>query len=324
MPGQIDTETLSFTLPLHLQSDPFGNMAQVYKKEEDMPSKPLVVSGNANFLFGADPEGFIFDGDTPVPASEAGLPGTKQSPFEVMGGAIQIDGMAAEFNIDPAPDFETWNDNIETAMAELEALVTAQGLTIKYVPSVQFPKEVFDKARDDDKELGCQPDLDAWSGGVNPPPMLSDELMYTRCAGGHLHVGWTENEKLYDLQHVLACQDLVKQFDWYLGAWSVLQDPDNIRRKLYGKMGACRYKPYGVEYRVLSNFWVNSKALRLEAWNRMIHAINGMSTIYLPERIPNELTDRLRKMINESQTDDIITDMCRYPLETLNLRSCQW
>jgi hypothetical protein len=34
-------------------------------------------------------------------------------------------------------------------------------------------------------------------------------------------------------------------------------DKDTERRKLYGKPGAFRPKPYGCEYRVLSNAWVD-------------------------------------------------------------------
>jgi hypothetical protein len=34
-------------------------------------------------------------------------------------------------------------------------------------------------------------------------------------------------------------------------------DKDKERRKLYGKPGAFRPKPYGCEYRVLSNAWVD-------------------------------------------------------------------
>jgi hypothetical protein len=41
-----------------------------------------------------------------------------------------------------------------------------------------------------------------------------------------------------------------------------------LRRELYGKAGAFRPKPYGVEYRVLSNRWLNSEALIRWVYNQ--------------------------------------------------------
>jgi hypothetical protein len=35
-------------------------------------------------------------------------------------------------------------------------------------------------------------------------------------------------------------------------------DKDTERRQMYGKAGANRLKSFGFEYRVLSNFWLNS------------------------------------------------------------------
>jgi hypothetical protein len=35
-------------------------------------------------------------------------------------------------------------------------------------------------------------------------------------------------------------------------------DGTSVRRSLYGKAGCCRLKPYGVEYRTVSNFWASN------------------------------------------------------------------
>lgn len=285
---------------------------RIQTEEEDMPSKPLVPK--AGFTFGCDPEAFVFDGDKPVPAAMAGIPGTKEEPYEVLGGAVQVDGMAAEFNIDPVDNYEDWESNITLVVDQLKSLLP-EGLELRFTSAVTFDEDVFEKADDYSKALGCMPDVDAWTGGMNPP--ANPENPYLRCAGGHLHVGWTENELLSDLQHMLNCQDLVKQFDWFLGGWGVLQDPDNRRRELYGRMGACRYKPYGVEYRVLSPFWVETKDLRLAVWNRMNAAINAMAQMFIPERLPKQYEGLLRTGINESKMDPHLLHTCEYPLQTL-------
>jgi hypothetical protein len=48
----------------------------------------------------------------------------------------------------------------------------------------------------------------------------------------------------------------VRYMDLYLAVPSILMDDGIERKQLYGKKGAFRPKPYGTEYRVLSNFWI--------------------------------------------------------------------
>lgn len=273
----------------------------------------IPVTAKAGFSFGADPEGFLFKDGKPIPAAGI-IPGTKQEPFKVKKGAVQVDGMAAEYNIDPATTYEEWEENHTSVIAELRGMLP-EGVTLEFVPAVTFDPDLFDAAPDDAKELGCQPDFDAWSGGVNNPP--NPDNPYTRCAGGHVHFGWTKDEDPCDLQHLLNCQDLVKQLDWMLGGWSVSHDPDTIRRTLYGKMGACRYKDYGVEYRVLSNFWVDDPKLRLQVWNRMNHAIHVMAETFLPDRAPR-LEKTLRNLINQGVRDEEFDYLANYPIMTID------
>jgi len=234
-----------------------------------------------DITFGADPEMFILNKKGEAVCPEKFLPGTKSEPYKVDGGALQVDGMAAEINIDPSSSFEEFNGNINKVMAELSHHLP-DGYSVEIVPSMVFTEDNFLKASDEAKELGCTPDYNAWSGEVNPPPDASfNPLM--RCAGGHFHIGFDHDQSVGDIQHVMNCCDLVKQLDWYLGLWSLSQDSDTLRRTLYGKAGACRIKPYGVEYRVLSNFWLKDEKLRLESWNRMVAAVNGMKKEWMPD-----------------------------------------
>lgn len=271
----------------------------------------IAAKAKKGFKFGADPELFVFRNGELVSAHDL-LPGTKRDPFKVKQGAVQVDGMAAEFNIDPATSFEEFNDNIETVLGEMRALLPKDA-ELRALSAVRFPKEVFDAAPPVAKELGCSPDFDAWTGQINPPPRLPDDP-YLRTAAGHLHIGWTDDGDLASLQHILACQDLVKQLDWYLGVWSVSKDPDNTRRSLYGKAGACRYKPYGVEYRVLSNFWVLDPSLRLDVWNRMVNAISAMRSSFLPRDMPKDLSERVVGSINNGEVDDFLRQTALIPI----------
>lgn len=311
---------VSLAPPYHGLTSKHTRRTKSRAEEEDVTTPMTPKKG---FTFGCDPEGFIFKGDKPIPAAEAGIPGTKESPCKLFGDvAVQVDGMAAEFNIPPVNNYDDWEGYITLAVDQLKSLLP-EGLELRFTPTARFDQETFDRADDYSKQLGCMPDVDAWSGGMNPPPNL-DEDPYLRCAGGHLHVGWTENELLSDVQHILNCQDLTKQFDWFLGAWSVLEDPDPVRRQLYGKVGACRYKPYGVEYRVLSSFWVNTKELRLAVWNRMNAAINAMANCYMPEKLPKTIHDRLKTSINAGQKDDQLLAIGHYPIQTLQYANRQF
>lgn len=289
-----------------------------FKLDKDLkePRRP-----KKGFTFGCDPEGFLFDKKTNLPVPAAGIiPGTKHEPFKVKKGAIQVDGMAVEFNIDPASSYEEWEENITTVIKQLEKKLP-KNLEIRWIPSVTFPEAAFDEAPDENKILGCDPDFDAWSGAPNPPP--NPENPYVRCAGGHLHVGFTKDESLHDLQHLMNCQDLGKQLDWYLGGWSVFIDKDKVRRNLYGKMGAIRYKDYGLEYRVLSNFWVPTPEFRLEVWNRMVIAVDFMSSLYLPDRAGPKLTNWLREAIDRRNVHPELMNIMEFPLKTTSPARCR-
>lgn len=262
------------------------------------------------FKFGCDPEVFVVDSDG-KPVSPDFIPGTKDEPFKVKYGAVQRDGMAAEFNIDPAETFHDFNRNINAVMNQLKSMIP-KGHSLAIIPSTVFPLSEWEKAPDFAKELGCSPDFDAWTGGCNPPPTPPQETL--RCAGGHIHIGWTDNAQMDDAQHILNCRDLVKQLDWFVGSWSIKQDPDPVRRNLYGKAGACRYKPYGVEYRVLSNFWIKNTQSRLALWNRVNSAINEMSGLFIPEK-GSFMNDYLIHSINTSKLHNKLYGI-RYPIQT--------
>lgn len=269
------------------------------------------------FTFGADPEMFIVDSDGNAVSAAGLIPGTKEEPYPVKFGAVQVDGMAAEFNIDPASNFAEFNRNIIAVVGQLTKMLP-HGLSLACRPSIVFSPEAFEATSEESKMLGCTPDFNAWTDRLNPPPDPSDNPLM-RCAGGHIHIGW-EVDDPDSLTHVINCRDLVKQLDWYLGAWSLQMDDDTNRRKLYGKAGACRIKPYGVEYRTLSNFWVSSVARRRAVWNRTQQAILDMRNHYAPERLP-KWNSALVEAINTSRRNSTLEARLQYPIRTIHTTS---
>lgn len=201
-------------------------------------------------LVGADPELFLKLGNKFVGA-EGVIPGTKYKPYKVPKGAVQVDGMAVEFNIDPASSEDMFVDHIQSVMGTLDEMVGEHKLLCR--PSIKFSKGVWTEADDNSKILGCEPDFNAYTGEANPKPEGPDRF---RTAAGHIHIGWTEGEDTNDPHHILECETIVKELDFRLGYPSLLMDADKERRTLYGAAGAYRPKSYGLEYRVLSNFWL--------------------------------------------------------------------
>lgn len=230
-----------------------------------------MVKPKMKILMGCDPELFVtVDGK---PRGAYGLiPGTKESPFKVKGGAYQVDGMALEFNIDPAKTENQFVKNITTVMQRLRADVPSE-YKFHIKPSVRFHHAILAKAPDEAKELGCQPDLSAYTMAENPKPDSNTTL---RTASGHIHIGLEEGADITSEEHFLKYATLCKHLDLFLGIRSLEWDKDQTRRKLYGNPGAMRLKPYGMEYRVLSNAWLEREELVRFVYQQTIRCINDL------------------------------------------------
>lgn len=236
-------------------------------------------------LIGADPELFAAK-DGKLVNAHGLVKGTKKQPHPVSFGAVQVDGMALEFNIAPAEDEDMFVHNIAYVMRELASMVPDHKLAI--VPTMFFTEEEMEEFPAQSLELGCDPDLCAYTMELNPPP---DADMLMRTAAGHVHLGWGEEPSLGD------AAVLVKQLDVFLGLPSLLRDPDEERRKLYGKAGAFRIKPYGVEYRTLSNYWLKDDKLMRNVYRNAKNAFELLAEegVKIFERFP-----RLQGVINEA------------------------
>lgn len=220
-------------------------------------SKIIVDGVEVELKVGCDPELFVANGQGLVSAHGM-VDGTKEAPSPVDKGAIQVDGMALEFNINPAETREEFIANTVTVMGQLAQKIP-QGHTLQVISTANFGKSMIDMQPEEAKELGCSADYNAYlDGAANPKP--NGDLGF-RTAGGHVHVGFTEGAHSADEEHQHYCKEIIKLMDLFLGVPSVLLDEDSQRRSLYGAAGAYRAKSYGVEYRSLSNFWLKSKGL---------------------------------------------------------------
>lgn len=302
-----------------------ANLIYRSKRSEEMPSVARASSLLPGMQFGCDPELFVVDDGGRFRCADGLLPGTKAEPYKVDGGAIQVDGFAAEVNTDPATSYKEFNSNLDKVLGQVQKMLP-KGWALKASPVATFDEDEWDRAPDRAKELGCSPDFNAWTGSVNAPPD-GDLIPRFRTAAGHIHLGWTEGAANDDAQHLMNCRDLVKQLDMFLGAWSVTQESADglTRRALYGKAGACRIKPYGVEYRVLGNFWVLDKDRRMAVWNRTCKAIEFMKSAFIPDSLAKySFEEPIKQYISTGNLDSIVEEIFVFPLQTLDPRRKQY
>lgn len=258
-------------------------------------------------LIGADPELFTRSRETGLFVSGHDmLVGTKDNPAPVEFGALQVDGTALEFNIDPAASCDEFVRNIARVRAQMADRVANHNVDIVAEPVAEFDPDYFKTIPASALELGCNPDFNAWTCDENPAP---DGARTFRTGSGHVHIGWGSNLDPYSQEHFFNCVGVVRQLDYYLGLASMLWDPDNRRREMYGKAGAFRPKPYGVEYRVMSNAWLRSEALQRFVYNATQKA---MEDYYAGIEKGMVFGEAARNIIDNNETDWIE----RYDFET--------
>jgi Phage phiEco32-like COOH.NH2 ligase-type 2 len=212
---------------------------------------------------GADPEIFFKSGNKLLPAYEFLPSKDKGKPWNYMcsdGSRYQVgkmywDGFQAEYSMKHGYDCPALMTMYQ--QYALKALLQAAQrhdnnarLVLENV--VKIPTDILKNGNEEHIALGCLPSMNAYEDSgihVSNPR----ELAY-RFAGGHVHLGYDKDVKVNKVE-------TVKNLDKILGIWAVgaAQNWDNpIRRKYYGKAGEYRQPKHGLEYRVLSNFFLSS------------------------------------------------------------------
>lgn len=235
----------------------------------------------SNITVGADPEFFYYQPENGFGHSLNGkLGGTKSKPVKVPGlagasdiySSYQEDNLAAEINTCPAKTrtafvqsiqslIKVVDNNVQNSFKDMNIKISRKS-GITFQPSVSRTPQAL--------AFGCEPDFNAWTGQKNPKPELTDDNVDKRYAGGHVHVGYAHSTAEKNI-------NLVKALDVALGVPSRFLVADLAteleRRKMYGMAGAFRPKPYGVEYRTLSNFWIWDLRKIEWVWNQVHRAI---------------------------------------------------
>lgn len=250
------------------------------------------------YTIGSDPEAFLFSKkDQRFTPSIGLIGGGKRNPKPVKEGfAMLEDNVMVEYNIPPSDMGTALAEHIEFMTYHIQNVVLKGEYEMKYIPSVVFDETQLQHKQA--KEFGCEPDYDVW---LEEGRSLGFNDSNVRYAGGHIHFGNPELDQMDSVK-------LVKLFDLYLGVPSVLIDKDSQRRNAYGKAGAFRFKPYGFEYRSLSNFWVNQhEELILTQIKQAIEAYNN-------DFDASAEKDNIIKAINVSDEDEAKRLITKYNL----------
>lgn len=217
-------------------------------------------------LLGSDPELFTRNAAGQV-SSVSGLLGCDKWNKRLVSEDIRLqeDNVLVEFDINPHNNFAAFNDNLIRGIEACRLAVA--DVDHELAPGISSHIFTLDELNGFNKgvwEFGCEPDFNALTGSMNPKPKAADVGL--RTAGGHVHIGYVGEGFSMDLDQSQAIVGVM--CDFFLGLPSLILDPDDRRRELYGKAGAIRKKSYGMEYRTLSNFWIFDEVNRRLVWDQ--------------------------------------------------------
>ncbi len=301
------------------------------------------------FTIGTDPEFFLRrKEDGKLMSAIPHIKGTKDEPQPLpQGGNVQYDNFAVEFATDPAVNGDDLVVKIGNAFKDILITIPEDHeLVVK--PSAEFDDDQLEDERA--HEFGCDPDYDAWGPSMNNAP--SHENKNFRSCGGHIHVGKADGDGNDFLLDPWGKINTIKMMDVFHGFVSAVLDDSAeaiSRRELYGKAGC--HRPVvkdtgghydGVEYRVLSNFWLKSPELvmlmdsltqdvlsviRENKHDAVITAIGGAEKIQqiINEGMVEEAREMLEKHVKPLMSKDSMhyLDRCVENIKTYDFKK-EW
>lgn len=220
------------------------------------------------FTIGCDPEFFLRQRKSgKMICAIPFIKGTKHAPEDLPSGSgnIQRDNVAVEFATNPAIGPKDFITKIQQTLIDVKDRIP-EDCELVAEPAAHFAQDQLEHP--EAQEFGCSPDFNAWTVTENGAPYLEDSTF--RSCGAHIHIGHQKGDKNEFLLNFDGKIQMIRTMDAVHGIIATVLDNSksaNARRQLYGKAGAHRPKDYGVEYRVLSNFWLKSPELVMLIYN---------------------------------------------------------
>ena len=213
-------------------------------------------------VLGCDPE-FFFNKEGQVVGAEKVLPTEGLS--TLYGGKVVIDGVQGELNPAASHCRQVLAAGLSECFMAIEEALKGGKVGVSFARAEKVSRKEMDSLTAKSKTFGCKPTTNFSGGKVQKSFVKVNPLKYRiRSAGGHIHLGIPDTRNP-DVVRALKSPELIMPIlDLIVGNTCVLIDRDerNIeRRKEYGKAGEFRMPEYGIEYRPLSNFWLQSYQL---------------------------------------------------------------
>jgi hypothetical protein len=212
--------------------------------KEWLSTKQIEANGDVNY----DPDASIGRWDSPT---------EHNCPLKI---PAYWDGAQAEFAPWAKTCLETLHHGTRVGLQSVLNFARAKDpkakLTLQNV--VELPKPVLEQADDKFIQFRCSRSFNIYN---DPGEGVQDARAYPyRCAGGHIHFGYSWGFTGAGLEQV------VRGLDGILGVIGVslaagIDNPE--RRRTYGRAGEFRLPEHGLEYRVLSNFWLAHPAIAM-------------------------------------------------------------
>jgi hypothetical protein len=253
--------------------------------------RQIVING-----IGADVEMFLQHKHTKeIVSAEGIIKGSKYDPFVFDDTnrffSTSLDNVLAEFTIPPSITPTDFYNNIMKSVNYINGMIPQELIAVP-LPAASL-NDVWLQT-ENAQTFGCEPDFNAYTMCENIKPSAEDKNL--RSAGGHIHIGYDGATPLGD--YYTPDQErcaIIQALDMHIGLPSVLIEPDNKRKELYGKAGAFRPKSYGVEYRTISNFYLVSKEY-IEYIHKQV--TNAISWLNDGNTIDKSLGNYIQNLIN--------------------------
>lgn len=244
-----------------------------------------------NYTIGSDFELFLLDKNTDeIINAKKYVRGSKTKPYNFDKSSpfwcTSLDNISMEGNIAPCTTAEDFSKSIQYVIDYMNKKLPENLCTV-HTPAAYVNYKHLNTP--ESKKFGCEASYNAYTLGVNQ--IIDADFTNLRTCCTHVHIK-------YDNMNIITSAELIKAMDLYLGIPSLLIEPVNDRRTLYGTLGEMRFsEDKTTEYRVLSSFFSQSDELRKWVFQNTINSINFINE-------GNRVTDEMHREFEMAMSEN--------------------